>query len=58
LLVPAFLGPLADLIREQARDEDTARWRRKMRRMRIGFSIVYFVVSTFCYWVIITAAGK
>lgn len=56
--MPDFLDPLADLIREQAWDEDTARWRRKMRRMRIGFSIVYFAVSTACYFVIIAAAGK
>lgn len=56
-LVSGFLHPLADLIRQQAWDAETARWRRKMRRTRIVLSIVYLTVSTACYWAIIAAAG-
>ena len=50
------MDPLADLIREQAWDEETARWRRKMRAMWVAFFIAYFVVSTACYAVIFAAA--
>jgi hypothetical protein len=50
-----FMDPLADLIREQEWDEETARWRRKMRRMRTAFFIAYFMVSTACYAVIAVA---
>jgi hypothetical protein len=50
------MDPLADLIREQAWDEETARWRRKMRRTRVVFFLAYFVVSTACYSVMLAAA--
>ena len=51
-----FVG-LSDLIREQAWDEATAQWRRKMRRRRVAFFLAYFVVSTACHLVIIAALG-
>ena len=51
-----FVG-LSELIRQQAWDEATAQWRRKMRRRRVAFFLAYFVVSTACHLVIVSALG-